>query len=81
MSNDWLRYTGADTVFQPARMSVDKLNELHQYAWDTFYKDCSKEMRTAKLYLNVLRESRNGDKAPALKTGRWGRSKKAQEDG
>jgi radical SAM superfamily enzyme YgiQ (UPF0313 family) len=81
LSNDWLRYTGADTVFQPARMSVDKLNELHQYAWDTFYRDCSKEMKTAKLYLNVLRGNRNRGPAPKTEERRWGRSRQPREDG
>ncbi|MCK5851088.1 MAG: radical SAM protein [Kiritimatiellae bacterium] len=54
LHNDWIHYTGAETVFQPAKMSADKLTELHQYAWDTFYRDDGKETRMAKLFMKVI---------------------------
>jgi len=54
LHNDWRRYTCDQTVFQPAKLSVDKLDELYQYAWDTFYSDCSIELRMAKLYVDVI---------------------------
>ena len=41
-------------VFQPSRMSVDSLQEMYEYAWETFYSSCSKELQMAKLYLKVL---------------------------
>jgi radical SAM superfamily enzyme YgiQ (UPF0313 family) len=61
LSNDWSRYTCDQTVFQPARLTPEKLDELYQYAWDTFYSDYSAEMRMAKLYMDVIeREMADG---------------------
>lgn len=58
LHNDWIRYTGAETVFRPARMSVDALNRMHQYAWDTFYAEASQEARMARLYLKVIEKEK-----------------------
>ena len=54
LHNDWIRYTGDEVVFQPRRMSTDSLQEMYEYAWETFYARCSKEIQMAKLYLKVL---------------------------
>ncbi len=54
LHDDWVRYTGDQVVFQPRRMSVDSLQEMYEYAWETFYSSCSKELQMAKLYLKVL---------------------------
>lgn len=56
--NDWIRYTGAEVVFQPAKMSVDKLQEMYHYAWDAFYSDCSQEIKMAKMFLKVLEKEK-----------------------
>ncbi len=65
LHNDWERYTGAETVFQPARMRVDTLNRMYQYAWDTFYANRSRETRMAQLYLRVIeKEKRDGTYTP-----------------
>jgi radical SAM superfamily enzyme YgiQ (UPF0313 family) len=58
LHNDWRRYTCDETVFRPAKMSVDKLNEMYQYAWDTFYADSSVEMRMANLYVKVIEKEK-----------------------
>jgi len=55
LHNNWLHYTGAETVFKPAKMSVDELDSLHQYAWDTFYGPGGKELKMANLYMSVIR--------------------------
>jgi radical SAM superfamily enzyme YgiQ (UPF0313 family) len=61
LHNDWIRYTGGEVVFQPKKMSVDSLQRMHEYAWETFYASCSKELQMAKLYLKVLEmERRDG---------------------
>ncbi len=75
LHNNWQRYTGAETVFQPARMSPAKLDEMHQYAWDTFYSGCSKELKMAQLYMRVFGpRSRGPSDAPWHETRRkWGR--------
>jgi radical SAM superfamily enzyme YgiQ (UPF0313 family) len=58
LHNDWIRYTGAEAVFRPAKMSPDALNCMHQYAWDTFYADASKEAKMARLYLKVIEKEK-----------------------
>jgi radical SAM superfamily enzyme YgiQ (UPF0313 family) len=54
LHDDWIRYTGGQVVFQPKKMSVDTLQEMYEYAWETFYASCSKEVQMAKLYVKVL---------------------------
>ena len=54
LHNDWRKYSGDRTVFQPAKMTVDKLDEMHQYAWDTFYGGGGKELAMGKLYMSVI---------------------------
>ncbi|MFP4175991.1 MAG: B12-binding domain-containing radical SAM protein [Planctomycetota bacterium] len=76
LHNDWSRYTCGETVFQPAQMSVDKLNELYQYAWDTFYADCSIEVRMAQLYVEVIKKEKEDGTYRDIKLQRkrrWGR--------
>jgi radical SAM superfamily enzyme YgiQ (UPF0313 family) len=58
LHNDWRRYTCGETVFKPAKMSPEKLNELYEYAWKTFYADCSVEVRMAKLYVSVIEKEK-----------------------
>ena len=71
LHNDWRRYTASEVVFQPAKMTPDKLAEMHQYAWDTFYKDGGQEMKMAQLYLNVMRKQQaDGTYRPVKATGR-----------
>lgn len=54
LSHDWTRYTGAEVVFQPATMTVAALDRMYEYAWETFYRDISKEVRMARLYMKVV---------------------------
>ena len=58
LSNDWLRYTGGEVVFQPARMSPSKLQDLYYYAWDRFYSDSSQNLKMAKLFLQVIEKEK-----------------------
>jgi len=58
LSNDWLRYTCGEVVFQPAQMTPDKLKELYHYAWDTFYSDASQNLKMAKLFLKVIEKEK-----------------------
>ena len=59
--NDWSRYTAGEVVFKPEKMSVDTLQRMYQYAWDSFYEDCCKEIKMAKLYLKVIeKEKKDG---------------------
>ena len=73
LHNDWLHYNGAETVFKPAKMSVDDLDRLHQYAWDTFYGPSGKELKMGSLYMSVIqREIEDGTYRPAQRRRkRW----------
>lgn len=75
LDNKWLRYTGGEVVFKPAKMSVGSLEKMYQYAWDTFYSDFSKEVKMAKLYLKVIeKEKADGTyNGPKLRNrAKWG---------
>ena len=58
LHNEWVKYTGGEVVFKPARMSVESLNNMYEYAWNTFYGDSSKEVKMAKLYLRVIEKEK-----------------------
>jgi len=65
LHNRWEEYTGGTVVFKPARMSADKLQEMYEYAWKTFYHDYSKEVKMGKLYMKVIaREQADGTYRP-----------------
>ena len=58
LSNDWRNYTGGKVVYQPAKMSPEKLQDLYYYAWDTFYKESSQNLRMAKLFMKVIEKEK-----------------------
>ena len=70
LHNDWIRYTGAEVVFQPKKMSVESLQQMHEYAWETFYASCSKEIRMAKLHLKVLEMEKKDGTYKRVRLGR-----------
>ena len=79
LHNDWIKYTGGDVVFQPARMCAGVLQEMYEYAWNTFYRDFSKEVKMAKLYLKVIeKEKHDGTyRRPRLSSERhWAKARK-----
>jgi len=51
---DWNHYNAGKVVFTPAKMTPDKLQEMYQYAWDTFYKDESQSQKMFKLFKQVV---------------------------
>jgi radical SAM superfamily enzyme YgiQ (UPF0313 family) len=74
LHNRWAEYTGGDVVYKPARMSPDKLQEMYEYAWSTFYKDETKEVKMGRLYMNVIkREQADGTYRPMrlARTRKW----------
>lgn len=52
-SFDWNDYTADKVVFQPKQMSSQRLHELLDYAWDTFYQDEPQELKMFKLLKKV----------------------------
>ncbi|HEX9021875.1 MAG TPA: radical SAM protein [Nitrospirota bacterium] len=81
LSNDWRRYTGAEVVFQPAKMTPAKLQELFYYAWNTFYEDSSQNLKMAKLFLKVIeKEKADGTHhAATLRRRKWRREEPAEK--
>jgi radical SAM superfamily enzyme YgiQ (UPF0313 family) len=56
LSTNWDDYSADRVVFQPKHMAPEKLQELLEYAWTTFYQDESQNMKMAKLFQQVVRK-------------------------
>jgi radical SAM superfamily enzyme YgiQ (UPF0313 family) len=56
ISTDWDDYSADKVVYQPKHMSPERLQELLAYAWDTFYRDESQNIKMAKLFQQVVRK-------------------------
>jgi radical SAM superfamily enzyme YgiQ (UPF0313 family) len=62
---DWDHYNAGQVVFQPKHMSPERLQELYEYAWKTFYRDESQEEKMFHLlYALVSREMDDGTYRP-----------------
>ncbi|MDL2221094.1 radical SAM protein [Parabacteroides sp. OttesenSCG-928-N08] len=62
---DWNHYNAGQVVFQPKHMSPERLQELYDYAWESFYREESQESRMFRLFCNVaLREMNDGTYRP-----------------
>ena len=55
-SFDWDEYSADKVVYYPKQMSPDRLQELLQYAWDTFYGNEPQEIKMFNLFQRVLRK-------------------------
>ncbi len=63
--HDWNHYNAGKVVYTPKHMTAERLQELYNYAWDTFYKDESQEQKMFNLLTNVvLREMNEGTYVP-----------------
>lgn len=61
LSNNWGDYTADKVVFQPKRMTPEKLQEMYYYAWDTFYGKSDYPLRMGELFKKTIqREIENG---------------------
>jgi radical SAM superfamily enzyme YgiQ (UPF0313 family) len=56
LSRNWDEYSADRVVFQPKHMSPERLQELLEYAWTTFYQDESQNIKMAKLFQQVVRK-------------------------
>jgi len=54
LTYDWDEYSADKVVFQPKHMPPEKLQELLQYAWDTFYQDEPQTVKMSKLFQHVI---------------------------
>jgi radical SAM superfamily enzyme YgiQ (UPF0313 family) len=58
ISYDWNDYSADKVVYQPKHMAPDKLQQLYEYAWDTFYKDEAQNMKMFKLLKRVVKREK-----------------------
>ncbi len=56
ISTDWNDFSADQVVFQPQHMSPGKLQELLDYAWNTFYQDEPQRIKMAKLFKQVVKK-------------------------
>ena len=56
LTYDWDFYSADRVVFQPRHMAPARLQELLDYAWDTFYHDESQNIKMAKLFQQVVKK-------------------------
>ncbi|MDR2233362.1 MAG: radical SAM protein [Tannerella sp.] len=62
---NWDHYNAGQVVYHPKQMSAERLQELFQYAWDTFYHDESQEQKMFQLFTKVaLKEMADGTYRP-----------------
>jgi len=55
-SHDWDDYSADKVVYTPKHMTPEKLQELLDYAWDTFYADQPQEIKMFNLFQKVVRK-------------------------
>ena len=55
-SNNWIDYTCGKVVFQPKQLTPEKLEELYNYAWDTFYADNGYQTKMGDLFFKVMKK-------------------------
>jgi radical SAM superfamily enzyme YgiQ (UPF0313 family) len=53
---DWNDYTADKVVFRPKQMSARRLQEMLDYAWDSFYQDEPQEIKMFKLLKRVVQK-------------------------
>jgi len=56
LSTDWNEFSADRVVFQPKNMSPERLQELLDYAWNTFYQDEPQSIKMARLFKSVVRK-------------------------
>ena len=62
---DWNHYNAGQVVYQPKNMSPEKLQDLYDYAWKSFYANESQEQKMFRLFCNVaMREMEDGTFRP-----------------
>jgi radical SAM superfamily enzyme YgiQ (UPF0313 family) len=62
---DWDHYNAGQVVFTPKNMSAERLQELYDYAWKTFYAAETQEQKMFHLFTKVaIREMNEGTYRP-----------------
>jgi len=56
LTHDWDKFSADQVVFQPKQMSPERLQELLDFAWSSFYQDEPQRIKMAKLFQQVVRK-------------------------
>jgi radical SAM superfamily enzyme YgiQ (UPF0313 family) len=54
LSHDWNDFTCDKVIFQPRHMNPERLQELHDQAWETFYREKTQSFRMFELFKRVV---------------------------
>lgn len=54
LSSNWYDYSADKVLYQPKRMTPEKLQEMYYYAWDTFYGAAGPELKMGNLFKRVI---------------------------
>jgi radical SAM superfamily enzyme YgiQ (UPF0313 family) len=58
---DWNNFNAGQVVFTPKNITPERLQELYEYAWKTFYHDESQEEKMFQLFFKIVsREIEDG---------------------
>jgi radical SAM superfamily enzyme YgiQ (UPF0313 family) len=52
--SDWNNYNAGKVVYQPKHMTPERLQELYDYAWESFYRDEPQAQKMFKLFSKVM---------------------------
>lgn len=62
---NWDNYNAGQVVYEPKHVTAERLQDIYEYAWKTFYKNETQEEKMFKLFTNVmLREMQDGTYRP-----------------
>lgn len=56
LTYDWDKYSADQVVYRPKHMRPERLQELLDYAWDSFYADESQNMKMARLFTRAIKK-------------------------
>jgi radical SAM superfamily enzyme YgiQ (UPF0313 family) len=59
IDHDWNNYNAGKVVYQPRNMSPERLQELYEYAWESFYRDEPQSQKMFKLFSTVMLREMN----------------------
>ncbi len=59
LSSDWDDYTTDRVIFEPKHLSGERLQELHEYAWNIFYREESQNYKMFKLLKKVVEKEKS----------------------
>ncbi len=54
---NWEKFNAANVVYQPRHMDPEKLQELYELAWNSFYAERSQTVRMSELFMDVIKAS------------------------